>query len=174
MSTNMTRARYIPGKILYTTTETTFGAKETDLPDLYKKGLPNGVVVQVDCLQSLQTILDKALCEELRNQLYVVTSGSNKIITDNESYRYLFEYLYVNFDKFRDHVDSSNIFKPEGVNFITAVISPLRAIIDSEIDRVIEMSAMTSGTLLMVTHDYVYILYKHGVEPHKFSHMEVY
>lgn len=168
---SMIKAKYIPETIYFTQTQTRFGALETDLPNLYDDGLRNGKVVKVDCLEALRGKVDDALLDQMREQVYAIVSGSSSI-KSNEEYQALFQFMYVNFEKFRDLVDTSYIFRKEGLNLITAFITTVRALISDYTNWVISTAKSTGGTLLMQTHDKV-ILYYREREPAKFNKAQV-
>lgn len=163
----MIKAKYFQETIYFTQIQTRFGALETDQPKLYDDGLRNGKVVKVDCLEALRGKIDDNLLNNMRSEVYAVVSGTSSIKT-NEEYRALFQFMYVNFETFRDTVDTAFIFRKDGYNLISAFVKLVRGIIEEYTEKILEISKKTGGSLLMQTHDYV-ILYYREKEPPEFD-----
>jgi hypothetical protein len=141
--------------------QTRFGAIETDFPELYKNPIPGKTILEIDALRCLgEKWGDSVLCN--RDLLYKIVSGNYKT---EEEYRRLLLSFYAKHPKFTQYIDEVINFGNKKTDLITRIIKPIRERIDSEIESIEELASITGGKLVMVTHDFVYLIYKHDNLP---------
>ena len=153
------KAAYYPDIILITT-ETRFGAKETNYPTLYDSPLPGKTIVKVDTLDILKDIWGTTILMS-RDKVYRLVSGN---ISD-ESYRKLLCSYYMKYSSFCNYVTDKYIFGDKNIPLIRRIIEPARDIISLHTEEVCNTLKNSGGKFLMVTHDYVYYSYNHDNIP---------
>ena len=164
------RAKYYP-KIDLQEQVTLFGAVETNYPKLYtrpayvKDSFVN--IVEIDAQYCLHSELSSQMFAS-REHLYALLSGSleDDMITESSafaSYRQLFISYYKRFNCFKNMVDT-NYFFGNKATIIPDTIKPLQNKVNSYIkERVEYFTSMTKVSVLMVTHNYIYVGFRREI-----------
>lgn len=147
------KAPYYPNVNLIST-ETRFGAVESNVPSLYDKPVPNKKIVRVDILDILCDYWGETILMS-RDKVYRLVSGS----INDDKYRDLLCSYYLKYSSFCNYVTEKYIFGDKDVPLIRRIIEPAREIISLHKNEVCNTLIAAGGKYLMETHDYVYFAF---------------
>lgn len=148
------KAPYYP-RVILTSTETRFGAIESNNPTLYDTPLSDKIILKVDTLDVLKDIWGETILMS-REKTYKLVSGH---ATDDE-YRKLLASYYAKYSGFCNYVTDKYVFGDNSIPLISRIVDPVRKMIDTHSSNVAGILVSNGGKFLMRTHDYLYYAFR--------------
>ena len=117
--------------------------------------------MEIDSLSCLKDMWGDSILLN-RSLIYKVVSGN---YDTEEQYRNIILSLCAKHPSFANYVDNAVIFGDKNIPLITRLIKPARAAIDEYTTSTCKLAENNGGRIIMYTHDYIYVLYKHSNIP---------
>lgn len=165
------RAKYYP-RVDIQYSYTPFNVQEANVPDLYSTPIPDTATSPINSIEiDLYDCLKKEWGDALfvnRDVAYILLSGHvpeymvrRYRVTKDEYYQYIFKSFYDRFAVFQNSVNLELFFGDKNSLFLPRFIKSIRKKVDSYQKHIQGIVANTSkGTVLMTTHDRMYIAYR--------------
>lgn len=142
-------------------TETTrFGAIESHLRESMETPVKGRIIVRVDTLVPLKELWGVNILMA-RDPVYSLVSGN----VSDEKYRDILTSYYTRFYSFANYVDEKFLFEPDDIPLIRRLVEPVRKIIDTYAQNIVQVMTKNNGTLVLRSHDYLYFYFKRESVP---------
>lgn len=142
------------------TTETRFGALETNMPNLYDQPIKGQITIKIDTLDILCDIWGENILMS-RDKVYTLLSGN----TTDERYRAILMSYYRKYAAFCNYVTDKYIFGDSKVPLIRRIVEPARCMVNEHAEQVKGVMKFDGCTYLMQSHDYLYYLLPNDSRP---------